>query len=219
MNENLLRRGIEVEGRCKRCGVLETDRHVFFQCLFAAKVWNLILVLHKPVPGSISTPASLLLACHRMINLPPTGISEPALYPWVLWFLWVARNKLIFKNLVMNEQEVATLALKEARAWQAAQPGKTTTQTERSGNKVPQPCGLIKTNQCFVDAAWNATNRRGGFGCIFKDFSNIILHHTLANRCFVGSAFIAEALAVKTALLEAVNLGLRTLITWSDHCP
>ncbi|KAF3505275.1 hypothetical protein F2Q69_00044670 [Brassica cretica] len=151
-----------------------------------------------------------------MINLPPTGISEAALYPWVLWFLWVARNKLIFENLVMNEQEVATLALKEARAWQAAQPGKTTTQTERSGNKVPQPCGLIKTNQCFVDAAWNATNRKGGFGCIFKDFSNITLHHTSANRCFVGSAFIAEALGVKTALLEAVNLGLRTLIIWSD---
>ncbi|WZZ90981.1 hypothetical protein YC2023_119560 [Brassica napus] len=121
-----------------------------------------------------------------MINLPPTGISEAALYPWVLWFLWVARNKLIFENLVMNEQEVATLALKEARAWQAAQPGKPRPKQKEAGTKYHS----------------------------HVDFSNITLHHTSANRCFVGSAFIAEALAVKTALLEAVNLGLRTLIIW-----
>lgn len=32
----------------------------------------------------------------------------------------------------------------------------------------------------------------------------------------VGSVFIAEALAVKTGLLEAINLGLRTQTIWSD---
>ncbi|KAH0900324.1 hypothetical protein HID58_049892, partial [Brassica napus] len=41
--------------------------------------------------------------------------------------------------------------------------------------------------------------------------SNITIHQNSENRCIVGSAFIAEAIAVKVALLEAAQLGLRTL--------
>lgn len=74
-----------------------------------------------------------------------------------------------------------------------------------------------ETTHCFVDAAWNATTRGGGFGCIFRDYSNTVtLAQFSSNRCFVGSAFTAEAIAIKTALVEAVKLGLRTLAVWSD---
>lgn len=78
--------------------------------------------------------------------------------------------------------------------------------------------GSNQVNHCFINAGWNATTRGGGFGCISKDQTNknIISHQISANRCFVGSAFITEALAVKTDLLEAVKLGLRTLTIWSD---
>lgn len=213
----MIRRGIEVEGRCKRCGILETDRHLFSQCPFATRVWDLIPALLKPNPNSISTPASLLTACNRMINLPPSGLSATDLFPWVLWYLWTARNKQLFENLVLSEQEVATLEIKEARIWQAAQPVGAKPLPEPAINRVPRACGSLRSVDCFVDAAWNATTRGRGFGCIFKDpYNKNIYHQKSANRCFVGSAFIAEAIAIKTALLEAVSLGLRTLTIWSD---
>lgn len=121
LGENLLRRGMDVNGNCKRCGVLETERHIFMQCPFATRVWDLIPAATKPIPSAISTPASLLIACNRITNLPPTGLSSTGLYPWVLWYLWSARNKLIFENQVLNEQDIVTMAVKEARIWQAAQ--------------------------------------------------------------------------------------------------
>lgn len=217
VGENLIRRGIEVAGTCKRCGVLETERHVFSQCTFASRVWELIPAMFKPAPNAISTTASLLLACGRMINLPPSGLSSTDLYPWVLWYLWIARNKLLFENMVITEQEVATLAIREARTWQAAQKETPTIPTHRQGVTVPRLCGSSLSTNCFVDAAWNATTKGGGFGCIFKDpSSNITIHQNSENRCIVGSAFIAEAIAVKVALLEAAQLGLRTLTIQSD---
>ncbi|KAG2261318.1 hypothetical protein Bca52824_068397 [Brassica carinata] len=73
--------------------------------------------------------------------------------------------------------------------------------------------------QCFVDAAWNAGTRGGGFGCIFKDMNNSTFHHHSSNRSFVGSAFAAEALAAKAALQVAVTLGTRMLAVWSDSKP
>lgn len=191
--------------------------------LDASRVWDLIPALLKPDPSSISTPASLLSACSRMINLPPTGLSATDLFPWVLWYLWIARNKLLFENLVLTEQEVATLAIKEARLWQAAQPVQTKPTPAPATNRVPafsqvpRVCGSVTPVPCFVDAAWNATTRGGGFSCIFKDpYNSTTFHRKSANRCFVGSAFVAEAIAIKTALLEAVSMGLRTLTIWSD---
>lgn len=214
VNENLIRRGIEMDGQCKRCGVLETECHVFSQCPFAARVWDLLPTLYTPVLSTISTPAALLLACRRMVSLPPTGLHTADIYQWVLWYLWVARNKFAFENLMMSEQEVATLALREARIWQGAQSDLTSPTDAKK--KVPPECGEIQSSQCFVDAAWNTTTRGGGFDCIFKDRAMQAFHQSSVNRCFVGSAFIAEALAVRTALVEAVNLGLRTLTVWSD---
>lgn len=217
VGENLLRRGLEVDGTCKRCGILETERHVFSQCSFSTRTWELVPALHTPLPGSIASPSDLLRSCGRMINLPPTGLYATDLFPWVLWYLWIARNKLVFENVIMIEQEVVSLATKEARAWQSAQVAKTSLETSRKSHNLPQPCGSSHTTHCYVDAAWNATTKGGGFGCIFKDPSTSnLIHQVSGNRCFVGSAFIAEAIAVKTALLEAVNLGLRTLIIWSD---
>lgn len=41
VGDALLRRGIAVEGKCKRCGAHETSLHLFLQCPFARKIWDL----------------------------------------------------------------------------------------------------------------------------------------------------------------------------------
>ncbi|KAF2558103.1 hypothetical protein F2Q68_00013278 [Brassica cretica] len=142
------------------------------------------------------------------------GLSETALYSWILWYLWVSRNKLIFENREMQELEVVSLALKEARIWQSAQQNKEKPSPSQK-LQVPLACGTVRGSHCFVDAAWNAATRGGGFGCIFKE-NNKKLCQTSSNRCDVGSALVAEALAVKAGLKAARSLGLRKLTLWSD---
>ncbi|KAL0722453.1 hypothetical protein Bca4012_037052 [Brassica carinata] len=135
-----------------------------------------------------------------------------------LWDLQHTGNQLSWRGTrEMSEQDVVTLALKEARIWQAAQK-ETNSKTKPSGKERSHlRLEARQATQVFVDAAWNATTGGGGFGCIFKDQSHEETFHQISsNRCFVGSALVAEALAVKTALLEAVSLGLRTLTVWSD---
>lgn len=116
-----MRRGVEVEGRCKRCGLVDTERHVLLQCPFAINVWNLVPTMSKPDPTFVTSPGILLQGSRRMINLPPTGLGGTSLYPWIFWYLWVGRNKLIFDKRGMTEQEIVSLAVKEARIWQADQ--------------------------------------------------------------------------------------------------
>lgn len=102
---------------CKHCGQPESELHLFLQCPFARNIWELVPALHTPNPEIITSINGLLQHNARMIALPPTGIFEVALDPWILWYLWSARNKLTFDNLRLTEKDIVTLAVKEAIAW------------------------------------------------------------------------------------------------------
>ncbi|KAJ0244099.1 Ribonuclease H domain-containing protein [Hirschfeldia incana] len=114
----------------------------------------------------------------------------------------------------MTEQEVVSLALKEVRIWQTAQQDQPKS-TPLKG-QVPYVGRRVVEAQCFVDAAWNVGFSGGGCGCIFKDVNNITTHQFSSNCSCVGSAFVAEALAVKACLKAARSLGLSNLNVWSD---
>lgn len=212
---NLNNYAMEVEGRCKRCGIVETERHILLQCPFTARVWELVPAVYKPDPNTINTLAALLQACGRLVNLPLTDLNETALFPWIFWYLWTCRSKLLFENRGMVEHGVVSLALKEARIWQVAQKEKAKPLPIKK-LQVPGECGSNSEIQCFVDAAWNAGTRCGGFGCIFKYINNRTLHQCSSSRSNVGSTLVAEALAVKAGLKAARLLGLRKLTVRSD---
>ena len=195
--------------------MVETERHVLLQCPFALKVWDLVPAIHKPNPATITSVETLLQACSRMINLPPTGLGDTVLCPWIFWYLWVGRNKLVFENRGGTEQELISIALRETRIWQVAQYEKTKGGQARD-LQVPVVRGVNLDVQCFVDAAWNAGTSRGGFGCIFKDSNRETIHQISSNRSNVGSALIAEVLAIKAGLKADRSLGLRKLIIRSD---
>ncbi|CAG7903011.1 unnamed protein product, partial [Brassica rapa] len=194
---------------------VETERHVLLQCPFAINVWNLVPAMSKLDPTFVTSPGTLLQGSRRMINLPPTGFGGTALYPWIFWYLWVGRNKVIFENRGMTEQEIVSLAVKEARIWHAAQQEQPS-RAPGLETRIPHVGRTVSEAQCFIDAAWNAGSSGGGFGCIFKDTNNNTMHQFSSNRSSVGSSFVAEALAVKACLKAARSLGLSKLTVWSD---
>ncbi|CAG7862155.1 unnamed protein product, partial [Brassica rapa] len=130
-----------------------------------------------------------------MINLPPTGLVTP-LYPWIFWVLWTSRNQLLFEDKSFSETERMLKAIKAAVKWQEATNLLTAT---RLPTKKPNSVSL---KDCM---GWVST--KAGGSVLFKG---------TVTRRNVASALVAEAMALKTALLEAVSHGLTDIICFSD---
>lgn len=202
---------------CQRCGALETEIHVLLHCPFAQKVWDLAPCLFKPNPQAISSVSDLLHQCRRMISLPPLGLGTTPLYPWILWILWTNRNKLLFDHREFSEENTILKALQDSRAWKAAQ-------TVVSKPSLPRIVVPLVTSQAtnsytwssFSDAAWDPTSGNCGLGWQLRDATNFITENSTSHRRSVPSALVAEALAVKAALLAAVSSHVRSLIMFSD---
>lgn len=79
------------------------------------------LYMFKPDVLGTNSIASLLSNCHRVISLPPLGLGNTPLHPWILWVLWTNRNKLVFENKLFSEQYSVLKAIQDARAWKAVQ--------------------------------------------------------------------------------------------------
>ncbi|CAN6825175.1 unnamed protein product, partial [Brassica oleracea] len=86
-----------------------------------------ILLLHLSTTGAENSYAWLLhsscsytaksgyISRHRL-NLPPIG-TEVNLFPWIVWFIWTARNFLIFETRHTEPTEVLSKAIAAAKEW------------------------------------------------------------------------------------------------------
>ncbi|KAL0813181.1 hypothetical protein Bca101_069624 [Brassica carinata] len=211
-------RGMQMNPRCKRCGTLETPLHLLLTCPFAVQVWQEIPALFKPHVDSISSISELLTSNTKMVNLPPTGLASTPLYPWVYWHLWKNRNLFIFENKVWSALEVALKVLHDARAWEEA--------TRSRCKKKPQhvrssPTSLSTARPtvghcCFTDGAWDPGSQVSGQGWVIYDHHGVLVRRCSSNRSHVGSPLVAEALAVKAALLDVVDNDFSQLNLFSD---
>ncbi|KAF2542128.1 hypothetical protein F2Q68_00031038 [Brassica cretica] len=170
--------------------------------------------MFKPVAGSVSTMRELLISNTKMINLPPTGLGLSPIYPTLYWHLWKNRNRLLFKDKYYTESELLLRVLKDVRCWEEA------SQTEKSGrltNTRSPPPPLPPTGlRCFTDGAWDPASRNSGQGWVFTDLAGVEVRHHSGNRLHVAAPIVAEALAVKAALLDAVNHDFSQVIVLSD---
>ncbi|KAF2597542.1 hypothetical protein F2Q68_00012423 [Brassica cretica] len=154
----------------------------------------------------------------RQICLPPSGVSSTIL-PWVCWALWTARNTLLFEKRTFTPTEVATKAIRLAREWVNAQAHQT-----QSTNVLPHPkrkhqfrSATGDTPTCKSDAAYDAQSRRAGLAWIINKPSGRMIHQESRTQNFVPSPLVAEALALRAGLIDAVKLELPKLRMLSDN--
>lgn len=155
----------------------------------------------------------------KMTSLPPVGVSVP-LWPWILWDLWKARNKLYFDAHSFTGLEVLQKSIKDAKEWQEAQ------RHEAKISPPPQPqarnahigseVSLITGPTCHVDAAWNSTSGICGIGGIFSRPIHPPLPIIRSSRRFISSALMAECLAVRSAVMKAASSNIKSLTVFSD---
>ncbi|WZY82801.1 uncharacterized protein LOC125607155 [Brassica napus] len=69
---------------------------------------------------------------------------------------------------------------------------------------------------CFTDAAWHATSTKAGCGWIFISQQDDQLHQGTAMFENTSSALVAEALAIRSALLNALEVGFTRIWIKTD---
>ncbi|KAL0796209.1 hypothetical protein Bca101_067586 [Brassica carinata] len=163
----LQRRGVLATSvTCSRCGNVETADHLFLHCRFTRRVWNLLPTLTTlDVSAEISFEQALEMA-KSLTNLPPAGVSLN-LFPWFVWTIWTARNALVFENLDLSPQDIASKATRLARDWQNAQPP-TSTHLSSKTSRQHNP-RTVNTIDVFTDAAWRTSDKSAGCGWHFRD--------------------------------------------------
>lgn len=108
--ENLMKRGLLVNTTCVRCGAPESIEHILFECQFAVDVWKLA-PWDTPIDTSASTSFFEKLEAswnHRPIS--PYGFKGNA-FPWLCWFIWTARNQLVFDSRPKSPEDTILQAL------------------------------------------------------------------------------------------------------------
>ena len=204
VGEQLLARQIQVDGKCKLCGLSESIDHLFLHCKFAKEVWKSAPVWpSSDYSGTVDLRSEWHSLCTRK-KLPPTGLSSGALAPWILWQLWKARNSLIFKDKGFSATEVISMAIAAAREWNDNQHKTPVLSRSQPIRTIPQErCVLVRS-----DAAWSEANNIAGLGWIVKSQSS---------RRFVGSPLVAEGLALREAVTKCKELGL-TRVRFESDC-
>ncbi|CAA7047404.1 unnamed protein product [Microthlaspi erraticum] len=92
---------------------------MLFECPPARQAWAL-----SPIPTPLqSFPTDALFSnmAHLFWGLPKDD--DMLIFPWLLWFIWKARNYKVFSNDDHDPRDVLESAITEARAWATAQTG------------------------------------------------------------------------------------------------
>ncbi|RID72173.1 hypothetical protein BRARA_C04078, partial [Brassica rapa] len=70
---------------------------------------------------------------------------------------------------------------------------------------------------CYVDGAWDAVSRNCGTGGIFSGEGSSAYPNSISDsRRFVSSALMAECLAIRSAVMHAASLNIKSLMILSD---
>ncbi|XP_048590909.1 uncharacterized protein LOC125575828 [Brassica napus] len=209
VGEALKSRGINTTGQCKRCNLPESIDHLLFHCDFARQVWETAPVSPSiEYSGSIDLRSNWSSFCSRK-NLPPTGVSTGALAPWIVWQLWLARNKLVFEGKIITVEETISRATACAREWIFSQFQLAATKQALPPRPPLHDCVLVRT-----DAAWNENLKIAGLGWTTNREGRVSPFSTTAQH--VESPLAAEGLAMREALLKCREIGLPKLRCESD---
>lgn len=209
VGERLEARHIAVNSSCKRCGSLESINHLLFYCPFAREVWDLSPFLGGFGISGLTDLRADWSDLHAAKCLPPAGITSTPLFPWILWFLWKARNKYVFENFAGKPAETLSMAIAAAREWEIAQWA-----IEKKYHPRAPGTPFLAASVIQSDAAWEATSNNAGLSWILKTEDQSMTG--MKGVSFISSALIAEGLAMREAMAACKLKGLRKVRFESD---
>ncbi|WZY86752.1 hypothetical protein YC2023_033136 [Brassica napus] len=164
VTRSLVRRNMKCDNYCPRCGEIEESvTHAIFECLPALQVWSLSATPTSPGTFPVSSVYTNMdyLFWRKNAIIEPDQDRDP--YPWIIWYIWKARNDKLFRGIDRDPLELVRYAENECQAWfngnETIAPV-----VQASNNKENQILSL--GNICLLDGSWTASDRFSGCGWV-----------------------------------------------------
>ncbi|KAK4255495.1 hypothetical protein QN277_008493 [Acacia crassicarpa] len=218
-NYALVRRRRSKDSRCPVCEKAEeTIEHVFFHCPWTRCIW---FGCSLGARVEVSTVSNFKLWWMKTSESPLLSKQDLALICWILWYTWKARNEWIFDHLQPNPGMVIELARKSNCDFWATGVRRVVDPLESRGcdspgsRWSPPPPSCLKIN---CDGAFSHRGVDAAVGIICRDSFGFFIWG-FVDKVKSISAFMTEALALKRALLLALDLGHDKVVFESDCLP
>ncbi|XP_048593215.1 uncharacterized protein LOC106393995 [Brassica napus] len=198
VTRNLVRRNMRCDNYCPRCGEAEeTVTLAIFECPPARQVWSLSSTPTCPNIFPVSSVYTNMdyLFWRKNSIMEPEQDRDP--YPWIIWFIWKARNEKLFRGIDRDPLELVRHAESECQAWfeanEVVQPA-----TQDTMNEEPQAVCL--GNICLFDGSWTLSANFSGCGWTWIDSSGNIQLMGTKNITRRESALHSEVEALRWAM-------------------
>ncbi|CAA7048395.1 unnamed protein product [Microthlaspi erraticum] len=160
----LVERHCDISRACPRCDVEnETINHLLFECPWAVQTWSLSEITTSP--GIFPCNALFNNLDHLLWRAREGGDTEKALasFPWIVWFIWKARNEKVFEGKDIMPLDTLQQAMAETEAWNVALiVAEALDETQKKDPPI-LPNQNVVYPRCQVDASWvYETNLFGG---------------------------------------------------------
>ncbi|XP_018463519.1 uncharacterized protein LOC108834691 [Raphanus sativus] len=174
--ERLAYRHLGTDRSCPRCGdPEETINHLLFECPPAIQVWA--LSDYPSLPGyfpSTSVYQNMNFLFWKKKNV---AYMEPLIetFPWILWYIWKARNDKVFNGKEVSPVDTLRLASIEAECWRAANlPQEGEEEEAQSAHLLSSHIHVdLQRPTCQVDASWIDNGTVSGLGWFYKDHMGV----------------------------------------------
>nr|VDC99878.1 unnamed protein product [Brassica oleracea] len=120
--------------------------------------------LEKNKPGALEPLQPAQEWIDDATTLPPTGLNDCPLIPWVISALWTTRNLKIFQQRRFTPQEVISKAIIDAKEWKLAQ----VVPIPPKRGVTPRKIDADSVALCRSDAAWSNEHNTAGLGWSFS---------------------------------------------------
>lgn len=125
------------------------------------------------------------------------------------------RNKLIFDSRSTTPQKVVVQSICAMREWESAQLSLPSAALKQLP-PTPPPIIPTATIFCNTDAAWKSDSNSAGLAWIFSDQSGLEIARSSSAQDHVASPCMAEAIAIRDALLHAASLNYSHICLRTD---
>ena len=178
-----------------RCGEIEKSvTHAIFECPPALQVWSLSTTPSCPGTFPVSSVYTNMdyLFWRKNDILEPDQDRDP--YPWIIWYIWKARNDKLFRGIDRDPLELVRYAKSECQAWFNA--------NEMIPHVVHdsynEECQVLSLgNICLLDGSWTTSDRFSGCGWVWMDSGEKIQLMGTRNYTRCESALHSEVEALR----------------------
>jgi ribonuclease HI len=206
----LWRRNVLPKPFCDQCkrGVEDT-MHALWSCPALASVWSterwLEPLLSRAFLDFTDLLSSVLASCTQ---------SESALFGSLAWMIWNVRNKKRLQlcgGTLEGINQRAHDRMKEFTELQSRGPNRVIPKTAPPW--APPPVGCMKVN---YDGAVFSEANKGGIGVIIRNEMGLPMIALSQKIPYPGSSTLMEALALRRALLLAIEMGFQSVVMEGD---